>query len=397
MGKIFITISLLLTTLCAMSQVTYTFRYYSKVVSTVTVYYAVAMPSDSLTNPNKRPFFCWEPGSLETGTGNCTFENAVKVGYLLDLYLGLWDGGIVQSNGYQDSVVYPIYTSMQYESTPSTSVSNNRVRWNGLFSDYTAYRDTNQTHMGGLSQGGLNTFSRATRWNASSANDINFCMSFASFFGASPGGKLPSNARDSLYHYAQAGGVYGIATGEDDNNSIVYFPNEIVPYMNGFRDGSGAGYLAKVGVDGFTNAAHSAQFWDTLFKYNHTLAAFNNKSIYEWQGQFTKTPKAIAQTTINTSSSSVTLNGVSNGWYKTVAWTKQSGGSATITSASSDTTTVTGLSEGTYVFRMTVTNTADSRTATHDVTVNVSGVPPDPGQPAYIIKKRGRKVIITTD
>lgn len=54
-----------------------------------------------------------------------------------------------------------------------------------------------------------------------------------------------------------------------------------------------------------------------------------------------------------------TLNGIADdvdGEISTYAWTKISGGSATITDADEATTTVTGLSAGTYVFRLTVTD-----------------------------------------
>lgn len=60
-----------------------------------------------------------------------------------------------------------------------------------------------------------------------------------------------------------------------------------------------------------------------------------------------------------------------DGGVSSRAWTQVSGpNTATIVSAGSISTTVTGLIEGTYVFRLTVTDT-DSATATDDVTVTV--------------------------
>jgi hypothetical protein len=52
-------------------------------------------------------------------------------------------------------------------------------------------------------------------------------------------------------------------------------------------------------------------------------------------------------------------------------WTKFSGGSATITDPNNYGTTVTGLSAGTYVFRLTVTQN-DNQTAFSDVTITVN-------------------------
>jgi len=82
--------------------------------------------------------------------------------------------------------------------------------------------------------------------------------------------------------------------------------------------------------------------------------------------------------TITLPTSSVSLNGSSStdsdGTITTYAWTKLSGGAATITSPSSANTTVTGLVQGTYVFRLTVTDNLGA-TDFDDVTVIVNPVP----------------------
>lgn len=84
--------------------------------------------------------------------------------------------------------------------------------------------------------------------------------------------------------------------------------------------------------------------------------------------------------TITLPTSSVTLTGSATPapgtTITTYAWTKVSGGSATITSASSASTTVTGLTEGSYVFRLTVTNNL-SQSGSDDiaVTVNAAATP----------------------
>jgi len=70
---------------------------------------------------------------------------------------------------------------------------------------------------------------------------------------------------------------------------------------------------------------------------------------------------------------SVTLSGSgtdSDGTVVSYSWSKISGGSATIVSPTSATTNVTGLSAGTYVFRLTVTDNAGA-TGSADVTVIV--------------------------
>ncbi len=58
------------------------------------------------------------------------------------------------------------------------------------------------------------------------------------------------------------------------------------------------------------------------------------------------------------------------------AWSKISGGAATITSASSASTTITGVVGGAYVFRLTVTQ-SDAQTSTDDITItnNITTAP----------------------
>lgn len=83
--------------------------------------------------------------------------------------------------------------------------------------------------------------------------------------------------------------------------------------------------------------------------------------------------------TITLPTSSVTLNASgstdADGTISTYAWTKISGGPATIASPSASSTSVTGLIEGTYVFRVTVTDD-DGATGTDDITVRVNPVTP---------------------
>lgn len=84
---------------------------------------------------------------------------------------------------------------------------------------------------------------------------------------------------------------------------------------------------------------------------------------------------------------SITLTGSATDVDGTVAshvWTKTSGPSCTITSPTSYTTTVTGLSRGTYVFRLTATDDLDS-SAYAEVTVN-NGIPCNTADPqTYIL------------
>jgi predicted peptidase len=89
------------------------------------------------------------------------------------------------------------------------------------------------------------------------------------------------------------------------------------------------------------------------------------------------TANAGTDKTINTPASSVSLTGSgsdSDGTISTYAWTKVSGGSATIASPSAATTNVTGLVVGSYTFRLTVTDNRGA-TGSDDVIVIVNSTP----------------------
>src|SRR5205085_1480380 len=81
--------------------------------------------------------------------------------------------------------------------------------------------------------------------------------------------------------------------------------------------------------------------------------------------------------TITLPVNSVTLNGSgvdSDGTIISYSWNNIIGGSATIVSASSASTSINGLTQGVYVFRLTVTDNQGA-TATDDVTVTVNAAP----------------------
>lgn len=106
-------------------------------------------------------------------------------------------------------------------------------------------------------------------------------------------------------------------------------------------------------------------------------------------------PSANAGTdqTITLPTSSVTLSGSgtdSDGTISGYAWTKISGTGGTIVSPSSASTSVTGLTAGTYVFRLTVTDN-NSATGTDDITITVNSAPSNP--PTNGFKIRGRRII----
>jgi len=127
----------------------------------------------------------------------------------------------------------------------------------------------------------------------------------------------------------------------------------------------------------------------------------NGMSIYQWMLQFTygasvsplvvttPTANAGAAQTVQLPTSQTTLNGgastVTNGTIAAWSWAQQSGPStAVIASQGSESTSVTGLSAGVYVFTLTITdNTGKTSSATVQVTVNAA-VPTVPAGQAAI-------------
>jgi hypothetical protein len=96
-----------------------------------------------------------------------------------------------------------------------------------------------------------------------------------------------------------------------------------------------------------------------------------------------QSPTANAGANVTTTSTSVTLNGSGSdpdGTIASYAWSKVSGSGGTITSPNSASTTITGLSVGTYTFRLTVSDDKGA-TGSDDVTITVNSVPPPPNQP----------------
>lgn len=96
------------------------------------------------------------------------------------------------------------------------------------------------------------------------------------------------------------------------------------------------------------------------------------------------TANAGTDQTITLPTSQVTLTGSgtdSDGSIASYSWSKVSGGTATITSASAATTTITGLAAGVYIFRLTVTDNQGA-TGMDDVQITVNNVVQPPN--AYI-------------
>ena len=148
-------------------------------------------------------------------------------------------------------------------------------------------------------------------------------------------------------------------------NAVITSPNTAATTVTGLEAGTYSFRLTVTDNSGATGAA----------SVNVTVNAATNTA-----------PVANAGTaqTITLPLNSVTLSGTgidTDGTIASYSWAKVSGGNAIITSPNTATTTVTGLEEGTYSFRLTVTdNKGATANSTVNITVNAAAAKPSSGR-----------------
>src|SRR6476661_4575316 len=133
----------------------------------------------------------------------------------------------------------------------------------------------------------------------------------------------------------------------------------------------------------FDAAGHDSWF-STLAE---AIPPNNTLNVYQWMLQYCRgsgpppnqPPSANAGTdkSITLPTNSVSLSGSGtdpDGTIASYSWSKVSGGAATINSPGSASTTISGLTQGSYIFRLTVTDNAGA-TGFDDVAVTVNAAP----------------------
>lgn len=316
-----------------------------------TYHMMIHLPSDYYSTSDNYPLILFNTGAGETGSNPA---NTYKYGPNWAIDAG-WNGEQVYN-----SINYKFIAITWQNSGVTLPVANfNRVVDSILFN----YRvDTMRMYATGLSLGAqlwLNMFVDQTQPNLDKNRRFNAAVLYSAGSNIGTGSVI-----DSLRWYAQLGGHMYYTIGATDGPSLRILVPAVLNPMNSQVPGSAYGFY-------YTTPSGSGHCcWNTFYNpsWNDTTYGIN---IYQWMLQFTKYPSASAQTTITTSSSSTTLNGVTSGWGKQIAWTQVSGAAATITSPGSDTTNVTGLAIGSYQFKLTVTNGTGPTFADHTVTVNV--------------------------
>jgi dienelactone hydrolase len=120
--------------------------------------------------------------------------------------------------------------------------------------------------------------------------------------------------------------------------------------------------------------------WDNAYRTDHAL---HNPNVYEWMMQTFNLPvaNAGADRTITLPQDSVILMGSGTSSNSTItgyAWQKVSGPTCTLSGITTNTLSVSGMTQGTYVFSLVVTDAASNASPPDQVTITVSGtnVPP---------------------
>ena len=290
-----------------------------------------------------------------------------------------WNGGVVLGNGTH----YPIIISIQ---PPAAWARPYDVKFkiDAILSRYRIKRDC--LHMTGLSMGGW----ESTQFVAyqPTAGDLTYgrmVRSVVDVEGVKPDDTYDATPAypDKFVPWAEIGGKFWGFEQCNDFRDI----NTIVTTMDSAVTGS-ATYQPTCYGDG------SHGFWENEYgpDTNAPKSYVNggvSQTIYQWmlrQGDTVSTlhpsgtpPTVTADSTqtITLPTDSVTLTGTASGnggaTISSTSWTKASGGSATITSPSSLTTKVTGLTAGTYVFQLTATDNHSLSASAYDTVVVNSG------------------------
>lgn len=122
----------------------------------------------------------------------------------------------------------------------------------------------------------------------------------------------------------------------------------------------------------YPNVAHNA--WDFAYRTDNSL---HTPNVYEWMMGLTKGGVSVSaglDVVLNLPTNSTTIAGIastSSGTITSYAWTKLTGAAVTLSNASSNTVSLSGMVAGVYTFRLTVTNSL-GQSNTDDVKVTVT-------------------------
>jgi poly(3-hydroxybutyrate) depolymerase len=326
------------------------------------------LPDDYNTTTTKYPLVIFFHGSGEGGDGISGLNNLIRQGlpYLIAQGMNPEADNPVDGKHYKFIVISP-----QAPSSWRWSYSWQYLQYM-LPEMISRYRvDVSRIYVTGLSAGGAGTWSCVT-------NGPDAAKNFAAIVPVSAAG---TNTPTEAAQLPLVGGTYGVKVwstcGANDS-----FNSWMINATNTINTASPAPLVPAVATS-IPGAGHDPSAWNTSYMLTWRNNS-QNLNVFEWMLKWqraTNTPSADAGSnkTITLPTNQVTLNGsgtaTAGNSITSYAWSKISGPSSfTIASPSSASTNITNLTQGTYVFRLTVTDN-NGATATADVTVTVNPVP----------------------
>jgi hypothetical protein len=333
--------------------------------------YLETLPQEYAGNSQSYPLLVFLEGIQEAGNGSFTdLQKLYNNGPPYLIKNGLFPPSFsVNGQTFKFIIITPQFTIPLWDRYPTPAEINGII-------DYMVqhYRvDQSRIYLTGLSTGGGSVFYYA---GASSvyANRLAAIVPFASTYGTSDPAEF---TKASVYPRARVMSSANLPVWGFHNRFDSGVPDSItrnyVSYMN---ESPTPNPPAKATI--FDAAGHECWY----HAYNSTYTE-NNMSIYQWMLQYKRgaasnqPPLANAgqSQTITLPVSSVTLNGSASdpdGFVTSYSWSKTGGpAQGTINSPSSASTTVSGLAQGVYTFRLTVTDNGGA-TASSTVTVTVN-------------------------
>jgi hypothetical protein len=333
------------------------------------------LPNDYAANPTKKyPLIIFLHGAGETGTNQGDLWRLISTALPQRIASG-WDPEAVNpvdGQNYKFIVISP--------QAPSWSYSWGHIRYM-LWDVQNRYRvDTNRVYITGLSAGGAGTLSCYL-------SGFEAAQKYAAIVPICPAGtNNPAEAANLPY----VGGTYGgrVWTICGANDSWMSFSNSLTQTINTATPAP----LIPAVVTSIPGAGHDPSAWNTAYNPAWRSNALG-LNVYEWMLKYSRplqpnvanAPPVVnagADQTITLPVNQANLTGSATDIDNNIAtylWSKVSGPAGeTFTAANAAATTVNNLVAGTYVFRLTVTDsTALSSTDEVQITVNnPPNVPP---------------------
>lgn len=329
----------------------------------------------------KYPIWIFIPGSGEIGTGNFNTDSTriYRYGPLRSIKNNTWNGKmkIRQIDGTD------VDTSCIVVGLQPRTVTTSRLLIRPM--DTILKRNEHDSMvmvLTGLSMGGQ-ADNQILMWHAGSTNPAlsydQYTPWSAAVVFSTPKPVAPANV-DSLVFWLRKGGLYFYGIGADDWNSYIR-PPDLAAFQAQFP-----GQVFAYTYPGQDHCCWQNQYTGTY------LTPDSNMTIYNMAGLRSKYPQAIAQTTINTSSNSVTINGKIWGYAAVYSFAQNSGpNTATIVDNLDTTATISNLVEGTYQIRLRSRNGWGLSASYKDWVTTIIVDQHVKPSPKYFQKKKGYK------